>query len=303
MMTKNENFDAVVIGGSYAGLAAALSLGRALKNVLIIDSGNPCNKQTPFSHNFITQDGAVPAQITAVALSQVLKYPNVKFMSDNVIFVSGANNEFLVTTASGKIVQAKKLLFATGIKDTMPAIKGFAECWGISIIHCPYCHGYEYKGTNTGLLMNSDAAADHAQFISNWAGKLTLFTNGKATIAKEKQTGLTKKKILVTEKEIKAVLHTNGQLECLVFADGQKQELDALYAVLPFTQHTALPQLMGCNMTAEGYIQVDDFKKTTVPGIFAAGDNTSPMRSVAIAVAAGTFAGVVISKELINDGV
>jgi thioredoxin reductase len=301
MILKNENFDAIIIGGSYAGLSAALALGRALKSVLIIDAGNPCNKQTPHSHNFLTQDGKTPAQINALALSDVLSYPRVKFQSDSVVSVSGTDNDFWVTTAAGSTIGAKKLLFATGIKDMMPAIEGFAECWGISVIHCPYCHGYEYKGANTGLLMNGEKAADHARFINHWAGKLTLFTNGKAEFSDEKKHDLIASGITVIETPIQAVLHTKGQLNHLVLSDGQQLELDALYAALPFAQHTDLPQSMGCAVTTEGYIQIDDFKKTSVPGVFAAGDNTSAMRSVAIAVAAGMFAGVVMSKELITE--
>lgn len=144
-MTDSFKYEVIIIGGSYAGLSAAMALGRALRNVLIIDSGLPCNRQTPYSHNFITQDGEKPNIIAEKAKAQVLKYNTIKFLNDFV--VSGKKNEngFVITTKTGEEYISKKLIFATGIKDIMPDIKGFAECWGTSVIHCPYCHGYEVK--------------------------------------------------------------------------------------------------------------------------------------------------------------
>ncbi|HEX2627711.1 MAG TPA: FAD-dependent oxidoreductase, partial [Chitinophagaceae bacterium] len=137
-----EQFDVIIIGGSYSGLAAALALGRALKKVLVIDSGQPCNSPTPHSHNFITQDGKTPKEISTLARKQVEKYNTVKFIEGLAISGTKTVTGFEIQTDSTKIFEAKKLIFATGIKDIMPSIKGHAECWGISIIHCPYCHGY-----------------------------------------------------------------------------------------------------------------------------------------------------------------
>src|SRR5690606_408454 len=139
----NKNFDVIIIGGSYAGLSSAMTLGRALRNVLMIDSGKPCNRQTPHSHNFITQDGEEPGTIAEKAKAQVLKYDTVKFLNDLAVSGKKTENGFVIATETGKEFATKKLVFATGVKDIMPGIKGFSECWGISVIHCPYCHGYE----------------------------------------------------------------------------------------------------------------------------------------------------------------
>jgi thioredoxin reductase len=284
--------DVIIIGGSYTGLAAGMSLGRAIRKVLIIDSGNPCNKQTPHSHNFITHDGETPAAIAAKAKEQVLKYPTVQFKNDKVTEVTGENNNFTVTTANGETFKTKKILFATGITDIIPAIEGYTECWGISAIHCPYCHGYEYKGQTTGILINGEMAMEFGTLISNWTDKLTIYTNGKSTIPENN--------FNIVEKEIKKLHHTNGYIEQIEFADGSKEPLDALYSRLPFKQHTPIPEILGCKLNAQGFIEVDDFKKTTVPGLFAAGDNSSPMRSVAGSVAAGTMAGASIVRELVT---
>ncbi|MGE4512522.1 MAG: NAD(P)/FAD-dependent oxidoreductase, partial [Chryseobacterium sp.] len=140
-----NNFDVIIIGGSYAGLSAGMALGRSLRNVLIIDSEKPCNRQTPHSHNFITQDGKRPKEISDLAKEQVAKYETVSFFNGTVIKTSKNDNGFEVETSYGEKFTAKKIILATGLKDIMPDIEGFSECWGISVIHCPYCHGYEVK--------------------------------------------------------------------------------------------------------------------------------------------------------------
>lgn len=201
-MTAKQKFDVIIIGGSYAGLSAAMALGRSLRKVLIIDSGNPCNKQTPHSHNFITQDGETPAKIAEKAKVQVSKYETVNFYSGVATEGAKTQNGFEVTTQDGNKFSAKKLLFATGITDLLPTIEGFAECWGISVLHCPYCHGHEVKHQNIGLLGNGDVGFELSKLISNWTNTLTLFTNGKSTLTEEQTTKIKSHNIRLVEKEI-----------------------------------------------------------------------------------------------------
>jgi thioredoxin reductase len=290
----------IIIGGSNASLAAGLALGRALKKVLIIDSGNPCNKQTPHSHNFLTHDGRKPAELLEIARTEVLRYPTVQFLGGTVTTAGGSDNQFEVSTADGGRFGARKLLFATGVRDIMPDMEGFAPCWGISVIHCPYCHGYEYRGQTTGILMNGEGAVDFSPFIGNWTDKLTLYTHGKATFSAEGREKITRRGIRIVEKEISSLAHENGYLTHLVFTDGSHQPLEALYARPAFEQHCKLPEGLGCALAEGGYLQVDEFRKTSVAGIYAAGDNSTMMRSVANAVAAGTTAGAMLNLEMIR---
>lgn len=300
-MTDSNHFDIIIIGGSYSGLAAGMALGRALRNVLIIDGGNPCNRQTPHSHNFLTQDGQTPAAIASLAREQVANYPTITFHNDFAISGSQTANGFELTTQSGKQFTAKKLIFATGIKDIMPAIPGFSECWGISVIHCPYCHGYEYSHETTGILANGDIGFEVCKLISNWTKDLTLFTNGKATLTAEQTEKLAEHGIAINESPIDRFEHTNGHIETIVFKDGSKTALKAIYARPAFEQHSTIPQELTCELTEQGYISIDAFQKTTVHGVFACGDNTTFMRSVANSVAMGTLAGVMANKELTED--
>ncbi|AEA45795.1 NAD(P)/FAD-dependent oxidoreductase [Fluviicola taffensis] len=297
----NIIYDTIIIGGSYSGLSAGMALGRALKQVLIIDSGRPCNAQTPHSHNFITQDGETPQAITLKAREQVAKYKTVTFHSGLAIDGEKTAFGFEITTEIGEVFAAKKLIFATGVKDLMPEIKGATESWGISMIHCPYCHGYEVRNEKTGILANGEMAFQFSKLINNWTKELTLFTNGKSTLTAEQTAKLEEHGINLIETEIEAFDQTNGFITHVYLKDGSKLNLKAMYAKLPFVQHSDIPQKLGCTLTEQGFIQVDEFQKTTIPGVFACGDNTTPMRSVANVVAQGTLAGVMVSRELIDD--
>ena len=300
-MTDSENFDVIIIGGSYAGLSAAMALGRGLRSVLIIDSGLPCNRQTPHSHNFITQDGEKPQLIAEKAKVQVLKYETVKFHSDVAISGKQIANGFEITTQKGKTFQAKKVIFATGVKDIMPDIKGFSDCWGISVIHCPYCHGYEVRNQETGILANGETAFHYAKLIQNWTKNLIIFTNGKATFTPEQTDILNKLHIPVIEKEIVELNHQNGQVSQIGFTDGTLFKLKVLYARPFFEQHCRIPETLGCELTEQGLIKTDLFQKTTVPGIFACGDSVNQMRSVAAAVSTGNLAGAMVNNTMIEE--
>lgn len=300
-MTQQENFEVIIIGGSYSGLSAAMSLGRSLRNVLIIDSGLPCNRHTPHSHNFITQDGEQPAVISAKAKVQVDFYNTVQFYNGLAVSATKAENGFAIKTKSGKVFTSKKLLFATGVKDLLPEISGFAECWGISIIHCPYCHGYEVKTEKTAVVANGDMGFEYVKMISNWTKDLRLITNGKSTLTPAQTDILQKHKIEIIEEEIDAVVHTNGNIEQIIFKNQSKIKVKALYFKASFQQHCPLPESLGCELTEQGLLKVDGFQKTTIPGVFASGDCHIQARSVAMAVSSGSLAGAMINKALIDE--
>jgi thioredoxin reductase len=300
-MKDQREFDVIVIGGSYSGLAAAMALGRALKKVLIIDSGKPCNRQTPHSHNFITQDGKTPGEISKLAKHQVLQYHTVSFLNGLVTNGSKIEKGFEVQVESAEAFKAKKLIFATGIQDIMPNIAGFAECWGISVIHCPYCHGYEVRNEKTGILGNGEYAVEFSTLISNWTKDLTVFTNGPSTLTPEQSEKIKSHDIRIVETEIVKLEHNNGQLQKIIFKDGTTSSVKALYARSSFVQHCSIPEQLGCELTEDGYIKVDPMQKTNIPGIFACGDNTTRMRTVANAVAMGTSAGIVANKEIVFE--
>ncbi|WP_294238794.1 NAD(P)/FAD-dependent oxidoreductase [uncultured Chryseobacterium sp.] len=295
-----NNFDVIIIGGSYAGLSAGMSLGRSLRKVLVIDSGKPCNMQTPHSHNFLTHDGKAPKEISSLAKEQVLQYKTVGFQEGFVTEIVKQSENFEVQTESGELFNAKKLILASGVKDMMPDIPGFAECWGISVIHCPYCHGYEVHGKTTGIMSNGDMGFEFSKIVYNLTKELTLFTNGNSTLSEEQAERFGRNNIGITETEIENIEHENGQIRHVILKGGEKVPLDALYAKIPFEQNIDTGDL-GLELTEHGYIKIDHFHKTNVEGVFACGDNTTMMRAVANAVAQGNLTGAIVNKELAEE--
>jgi len=299
--TNTMDFDVIIIGGSYAGLSAALALGRAKRKILIVDSGKPCNRQTPHSHNFLTHDGDKPADISAKAKADVLKYPTIKFIDGTVDSAIKTNGAFSVSVTGLGHYSARKLLITTGLRDVFPKIKGFAECWGISVVHCPYCHGYEVSGEKIGLLMNGEMAFEMAKNLNHWNKDLTLLTNGKPQLTFEQTEKLRSKSIKIIETQIVELAHQNGELSNVVFADGTMLILKAIYAKADIEQHVDFNNQLGFDLTDFNTIKVDEQQQTTAKGVYAAGDCTTLMRSLSVITAAGTLAALMIHKEMISE--
>ena len=300
-INMKREFEVLVIGGSYAGLSAAMALGRSLRQVLVIDSSLPCNRFTPHSHNFITHDGATPAEITRQARQQVERYDSVHFHKE--LAVEGKKTEagFEIKTQAGEVFFGKKLIFATGIRDLLPDMPGLAECWGKTVIHCPYCHGYEFRQQKTGIMANGKRAFHLASLVNNLTGDLTVMTNGKADFEAAQWEKLRKHGVKVIETEISKIEQEGGHIKSVVFKDGSQVGFDAAYASVPFAQHSEIPASLGCEMTEMGYVKVDPFQQTTVESVFACGDNSSMMRSVANAVATGNLVGAMVNAKLVEE--
>lgn len=298
---NTEQYEVIIIGGSYSGLSAAMALGRSLRKTLVIDSGKPCNKQIPHSHNFLTHDGSSPAEISTIAKSQVEEYDTVKFYNGKAISAKKTDFGFEIETESGEKFNLKKLIVATGIIDEVPNIKGFQESWGISLIHCPYCHGYEYRGKKTGIIANGDKAVHIASLVKNLTENVTIMTRGKANFTSEQLEKLKNNQIDIIETEISELIHENGYIKSLVFDDGKEIDFEAVYGAFPFQQHSNIPKDLGCEFTEMGHIKTDMFQKTNVTGLFVCGDNSSMMRSVSNSVMTGNVAGAMVNMELVTD--
>lgn len=300
-MTKRKVYDVIIVGGSYSGLSSAMALGRALMRVLVIDTGLPCNRTTPHSHNFLTQDGNTPQNISKIGREQLNSYPTVEFMNDKAIKATKTVHGFEIELESGEKILGVKVVFATGIRDILPEIDGFKACWGKSVLHCPFCHGYEVKGQNTGILANGQAAFELAMLISNWTEKLTVYTNGQSTISSEHKKRLSARNIDIVETPISKLEHQEGYLKSIELEGGESKPIEVIYSKVPFEQHCTIPSELGCSINADGYIQIDESHETNIPGIYACGDNVTRMRTVSNAVSMGTATGISISKKIISE--
>jgi thioredoxin reductase len=296
-MINSKIYDVVIIGGSYAGLSAALTLARAQKTVLIIDNGTPANISSHEAHNFITHEGKDPAVIRKKARKELRKYKTVTFLKGLAQEVTKSGQCFTVQTINKKKFQGKKILFATGIRDIMPGIAGFAECWGKTILHCPYCHGYEVKDKPMAIIANGEHAYHLAVLLSNLSKELTVFTHGDCTLTNEQVNHLRKNKIRIVETTVVEIRHRNGALQELVLEDRSSHKYEVAFAKVLLKQQCEIPERMGCKFT-DHLITVDDCMRTTIDGVYAAGDNSYLPRSISIVVSAGTKAAFHINWDL-----
>lgn len=183
----------------------------------------------------------------------------------------------------------------------MPDIKGFSECWGISVVHCPYCHGYEIRNKKTAIIANGERAFHLASLVNNLTQEITIITSGVQDFKENQLEKLKQHNIHIIEKEISAIEHQNGQLEKVVFKDSSTENFDCAYASIPFEQTSNIPKELGCELTESGHVKVNFMQKTTEENIFACGDNSSMLRSIATAVYGGNITGGIINNELTQE--
>ena len=167
--------DVILVGGGYAGMAAALQLLRARRSVLIIDAGMRRNRSASHSYGFLGQDGVDPAELAGIARTQLEAYPTLTWKEGEVASAAGENDAFQVTLTTGERFETRRLLFATGVTDGLPSVPGLAERWGRSVFHCPYCHGYELDQGHIGVIATGPMSVHQAQLLTEW-GKVTFLT-------------------------------------------------------------------------------------------------------------------------------
>jgi thioredoxin reductase len=291
-------YDAIVIGGSFAGLSAALYLGRARVHVCVLDTGSPRNRFTNHSHGLFGHDGSDPASMLGTMRKQLSAYPTVQLVDAAAIDAGREQGAFVVRLADGRTVKGLQLLLASGITDILPDLPGVAERWGRSVIHCPYCHGYEFADRNLGVLASSPLSVHQAQLIPEW-GPTTFFTDGQ-TVEPDAIEALTARNVSV-ERERVVGLEGNGPLLSAVrLADGRSIPIDALYIGPRYRFSSDIAERLGCAIEAGPLgpvLKVDEMKATSVAGVFAAGDVTRMGHTVTFACADGVMAALAIHRS------
>lgn len=299
----NKLMDVLIIGGGPAGLSAAMSLGRIGRTALVCDDARPRNEASEHLNNFPTQDGIHPATWRKEARRDLEKYKTIQFFSGSVASVEKHTNFFRARLSSGEVTDFRKVILAYGIQDRLPAIPGLKELWGKAVFHCPYCHGFEVRNHKLGLVGNGKFLAHGIPMFSALSKDVVVFTNGPADFPEELKLQMKKNNIEIVEKKIKKLLFEGTRLQGLEFEDGTVKERDALFAtpLLPFQMKSDIGQSLGCEKNDMGLYQVNEMKQTSVPGVFAAGDNMTMMQSVLQAAASGSMAGAGAVFELVNE--
>ena len=293
--------DAIIIGGSFAGLSAAMYIARARRTVCIIDTGSPRNRYATRSHGFFTQDGSEPGAMLAIARSQVAAYPTASFVDGAAIRAAIEPGGFSVELATGDTLASRRLVLAFGISDELPPIPGLAERWGRSVLHCPYCHGYEFSGRRLGVLTVSPMSAEQAMLIAEW-GPTTLYLNGAQPPEDALLARLQARGVAVEPAPVSALHGEGSRLTGIELADGRTSAVEALYLGPRTRLNSNIAQQLGCALDEGRFgslIRTDGVRVTTVSGVYAAGDITRDAHNATWASADGVTAGMAVHRSLI----
>lgn len=294
-------WDAIVIGGSFAGLSAAMQLARGQRKVLLLDAGEPRNRFATRSHGFFAADGAEPGELRGRAWQQLLAYPTVQFVQGRAITAAKtAAGNFCISAETGVQYQSKTLILATGLTDTLPAIPGLAQRWGKSVIHCPYCHGYEFRNRPIAVIASGEASIHQAAILPDW-GPVTYFSQGQFMPDAEQLALLKRRGVTLEHSAVTAVEGEGFDINHMLLADGRTVAAAVVY-VAPKTAfgHT-LAQQLDCELEQGplgAYIKTDAMQQSSISGLFAAGDMASPMHNGMLAAAAGVKAGAAAHRVL-----
>jgi thioredoxin reductase len=294
--------DVIIVGGSYAGLAAALQLGRARRDVLVLDAGQRRNRFVSSSHGFLGQDGASPDAIAAKGKAEVLAYPTVTWREAAVTGARWVPGGFAVRAGSEEH-PARRLILATGVVDELPAIPGIRERWGKSVFHCPYCDGYELGKARLGVLGTGPMSIHYAVLVAEWGapGETTMFLDGSFELDSAQQAELVARDIRIERERVIGAQDAGAGIE-LRLGDGRRSRLAGLF-VVPHTHLTGgFAESLGCEIEigpTGSFYKTDPTKETTVAGVFACGDAALAMTSVSFAVADGVRAGAFAHQSLV----
>lgn len=303
MRTDSEHKDVVIIGGGPAGLSAALMLGRARKQVLVCDGGAPRNSAAEGIHGFVTRDGIPPKEFRRIAHEELQPY-GVDILTDTrVTAVERLGPGFRVILASGRTVESRRVLLATGMVDMPPDLPGYRELWGTSIFQCPYCHGWEVRDRPFGLLVTSEPLLDFAIFLTGWTRDVVAFTNGVMEVSAEQRQRFERAGVRLETRRIRRFVTGAGNgdprahLEAVELEDGTRVAREVLFARPPQRQ-TEVVQRLGVALDEQGFVRINEHLETSIPGVHAAGDLTTPIQGASLAAAAGTMAGAMMNHAL-----
>ncbi|MCS4306296.1 thioredoxin reductase [Rheinheimera pacifica] len=294
--------DVIIIGGSFAGLAAALQLGRARRKVTVLDTGLQRNRFAGRSHGLLGHDHKPPQEILTEARQQLARYPTIRLVNARADSVSGAIDDFSVLTGAGETLKARRLILSYGVADQMPEVPGFAESWGSSIVPCPYCDGFEFAGQHWGLIWSGPQSHNYVRLFLGWTDRLTVFADIH-DIPSNIRADLARRNIPLFDGRIIEITRNEGHVSTIKLDTEANVTVDILFAhprnKPSASLHEAL-RLATIDTPAGIAIKVDERRETSMPGIYAAGDLANPgMPSVTTALWQGAMAGISAQQSML----
>ncbi len=292
--------DCAIIGGGPAGLNAALVLGRAKRNVLVFDDNQPRNAVTQETHGFLTRDGVTPDEFRHLAHQEISMYPSVEFRQTQITDVSNHESLFELVADNSAVFHARTIILATGLKETLPAIDGIHDYYGRSLFSCPYCDGWELKDRPLVVISEGEHTFHLAKTIWNWSRDVLVCTNGHHVLTQEQKGTLQRKEIQVVEDPITTLVGKKGMLEQVVFATHEESRRSGGFVTPQWLQASSFGALLACDLNAMGGTVTDNFGRTTVKGVYAAGEVIVPSQLI-MAAAQGSMAAAGVNMDLIES--
>jgi thioredoxin reductase len=297
-METPEIYDVVVAGGGAAGLNAALVLGRARRRVAVVDAGAPRNTPATHMHGFLSRDGMPPADLLTVGRDEVAGYGG-ELLQDRVDQIDPG---FLVHLAAGSVLPARRVLVATGLRDELPELPGVRERWGKDLLHCPYCHGYEVRDQPLGVLGTGPASVGQALLVRQWSEDVVFFPHTLDVTGDERER-LTARGVPIVDSMVRRLVVDGDRLRGVELAEGQVVARAAVFVFPRMVAHDTLLTGLGCDKDEDGWVITDPSGRTSVPGVWAAGNVASPRAQVLTAAAMGSAAAIAINQDLVDEEV
>lgn len=291
----------MIVGGGPAGLSAGLILARCRRRVLVCDAGRPRNAAAHALHGFLTRDGTPPGDILQIARDQLRQYPNLEFIEAEAVDGRRLEGGFEIGLGDGSSHRCRLLLLATGVVDQLPPIPEIEAFYGRSVLHCPYCDGWEWRDQPLALYGRGHKGTALALELTLWSRDLVLCTDGPMQLSHEDYGRLLKQNIPVREERIERLEGTDGMLQRIVFESGRRLARRALFFGPAFRQSSGLPMKLGCDLTEEGVVPTGTYETTSVPGLYVAGDAGREVQLAIVAAAEGAKAAFSINTALLQE--
>ena len=302
----DNEWECVIVGGGAAGLSAALVLGRARRRTLLIDAGEQSNRAAHGIGGLLGFDGVPPADLYARGRDELSAYPSVRVRDGEVVSAANSDSGIDLELADGSRVRTPRLLLATGMRYDFPDVAGLAPLWGRSVFHCPFCHGWEVRDQPLGVLAQGERSVHMATLLRGWSDDVVVLTGGPDGLSDEDRARLESTGIPVDERVVTELDSAAGELRAVVFDDGERLPRSALLVAAELRQRSGLAAQLGVKLVAKGpaspeAIDTDAMYRTSVPGVFAAGDVSAQMPQVAAAVAAGSAAAASVMASITEE--
>lgn len=298
-----DQYDIVIIGGGAAGLSAALVLSRSRRRVLVVDAGEPRNAPADRMHGFLSRDGTPPAEFLEAGRREVTGYGGEVVDGTVTDLVPDGRHAFWVFLADGQRISARRLLVTTGLRDVLPDVPGLRDRWARDVLHCPYCHGHEVADRKLGVIGGTAGAVRYAQIVRQWTDDLIYFTPPDVLTVAERSELLARGVGIVEGSIDLLVIDHANHLRGVHMDDGCVLACDALFVPPRFVPNDTLLVGLGCAADAQGWVTVDHTGRTTLPGVWAAGNVVDPRAQVITAAGAGSAAAIALNADLIDEDV